>query len=63
MSFDRKQLVRQAFNILDATGDGVVGIDDVIKNYDFSKHPNVIGGVMSTEEAAEEMLQAFEQGE
>mmetsp|Transcript_25298 Transcript_25298/g.42685 ORF Transcript_25298/g.42685 Transcript_25298/m.42685 type:complete len:361 (+) Transcript_25298:45-1127(+) len=62
MSFDRKQLVRQAFNILDATGDGVVGIDDVIKNYDFSKHPNVIGGVMSTEEAAEEMLQAFEQG-
>jgi Ca2+-binding EF-hand superfamily protein len=62
MSFDRKQLVRQAFNILDATGDGQVSIDDILKNYDFSKHPNVIGGVMTTDAAAEEMLQVFEQG-
>jgi len=62
MSFERKQLVRRAFNILDATGDGHVSIDDIMQNYDFSKHPNVIGGVLSVDEAAEEMLSVFEQG-
>lgn len=63
MSFDRKQLVRKAFNILDATGDGKVSIDDIMQNYDFSKHPSVIGGVINTDGAAEEMLSVFEQGE
>lgn len=62
MSFDRKQLVRKAFNILDATGDGKVNIEDIMQNYDFSKHPNVIGGVINTDAAAEEMLSVFEQG-
>jgi hypothetical protein len=62
MSFERKQLVRKAFNILDATGDGRVNIDDIMQNYDFSKHPNVIGGVITPEQAAEEMLSVFEQG-
>ena len=63
MSFERKQLVRKAFNVLDVTGDGHVSLEDIMKSYDFSKHPNVVGGVISADDAAEEMLSVFEQGE
>mmetsp|Transcript_14200 Transcript_14200/g.21247 ORF Transcript_14200/g.21247 Transcript_14200/m.21247 type:complete len:370 (+) Transcript_14200:68-1177(+) len=62
MSYERKQLVRQAFNLMDASGDGVISVEDILNNYDYSTHPNVIGGVMSADEAAEEMLAVFEQG-
>lgn len=62
MSFDRKQLVRKAFNIMDSTGDGRVSVDDIMKNYDFSRHPNVVGGKITSDQVAEEMLSVFEQG-
>lgn len=62
MSYDRKMLVRQAFNILDKTNDGFVKVDDIMAAYDFSQHPNVATGKSTPEEVAEEMLNAFEQG-
>lgn len=62
MSFERKQLVRQAFNVMDNSGDGFVSTEDILRAYNFSAHPNVIGGVMSEDEAAQEMLEVFEHG-
>ena len=63
MSYERKQIVRQAFNILDKTGDGYVTVEDILQSYDTSTHPNVAGGRMSPQEAAEELLHNFEQGQ
>jgi Ca2+-binding EF-hand superfamily protein len=62
MSFPRKMLVRQAFNLLDKSGDGEVRVNDIIQAYDFSQHPNVATGKSTPEEVAEEMLHTFEQG-
>jgi calcyphosin len=62
ISYERKQLIRQAFSQMDTTGDGVVKVDDILKSYDFSRHPNVISGSLSLDDAANEMLEVFEQG-
>ena len=62
MSYERKQLVRQAFNIMDTTGDGFVTTEDIMRCYDFSAHPSVIGGMITEDEAAREMLEVFEHG-
>lgn len=62
MSYERKQLVRQAFNLLDSTGDGVVTVDDILQNYDFSYHPNVVNGSITVQQATNEMLSCFESG-
>ena len=62
MSFDRKMLVRQAFNLLDKSGDGAILVNDIMQSYDFSCHPNVAAGKSTPEQVAEEMLHAFEQG-
>lgn len=62
MSFERKQLVRKAFNLIDKTGDGMVKVEDILQLYNFSAHPNVISGRLSLEQAAEELLEHFERG-
>ena len=62
MSFERKQLVRQAFNLLDKTRDGVVKVDDIMAAYDFSHHPDVASGTKSPQNIAEDMLTSFENG-
>lgn len=62
MSYERKQLVRQAFNLLDSTGDGVVTVEDILQNYDFSYHPNVVNGSITVQQATNEMLSVFESG-
>lgn len=54
--------MRQAFNLLDKTGDGTIKVEDILECYDFSCHPNVAAGKMTLDQAAEEMLQSFEQG-
>jgi calcyphosin len=60
MAKERKLLVREAFKRLDKTGDGVVTIDDIILAYDASKHPSVIGGKMTSEEALKDLLSTYE---
>jgi calcyphosin len=60
MSFERKQIVREAFNLLDKSGDGVVTVEDILQNYDFSFHPSVSNGSITSDEAATEMLSCFE---
>lgn len=62
MSYERKSLVRQAFNILDKDGSGIVTTEEILECYDTSAHPDVAGGKKTPEEAAMEMLATFEQG-
>lgn len=58
----RVMLVRQAFQLLDSTGDGVVTVEDVAHVFDTSKHPDVISGKRSRDEVLQDMLAAFEGG-
>jgi Ca2+-binding EF-hand superfamily protein len=51
MSERRLSLVRQAFGLLDADGDGQVTLNELQAAYDCSKHPEVISGKISAEDA------------
>jgi len=59
MSYDRKVLVRQAFNCLDKTGRGLITIDNILTLYDFSSHPDVNSGLKTKSDIAEEILGHF----
>ena len=59
----RKLLVRKAYNILDADGSGEVTVHDIRGKYDCSQHPKVQAGEMTEDEALEEILDTYEQGE
>ena len=61
MSMQRKQLVRQAFDLLDTSRNGFVPMQKVIESYDpSSSHPSVISGTQTNEECIKEMLSIFE---
>jgi len=62
MSYERKLLVRQAFNLLDKDGSNVITVQEILDCYDTSTHPDVHGGKKTPEDAAMEMLANFEQG-
>jgi Ca2+-binding EF-hand superfamily protein len=62
MSFSRKQIVRRAFNLLDADKSGFITVSDILQFYDTTSHPGVLSGKMTPEEAAGEMLSTFEKG-
>ena len=62
MNYERKMLVRKAFNLLDKDASGVVTVDDILKNYDSSSHPDVARGTKTPNDAAEELLAVFEEG-
>lgn len=49
MNKARKTLVRQAFGLLDRSGDGVATIEDLLMTYDPSAHPEVINGKLTPE--------------
>lgn len=51
MSERRLSLVRLAFGLLDTDGDGQVTLDELQAAYDCSKHPEVISGKISAEDA------------
>jgi Ca2+-binding EF-hand superfamily protein len=58
----RIKLVKQAFALLDNTGDGVCTIEDFQSAYDTSEHPQVKAGNMSADEALLEFMEVFESG-
>jgi hypothetical protein len=62
MSYERKQLVRQAFDRLDKEGAGVITVDDILAVYDPSTHPDVAAGRLRLDEVAEEILGHFRNG-
>lgn len=61
----RKQLVKKIFDVLDKIGGerGYLTIDSIKDIYSVSKHPAVVAGKMTKEEALQEFLNAFESAE
>eukprot|EP00941_MAST-03F_sp_MAST-3F-sp1_P004880 g4880.t1 len=60
MSIRRLNLVGQAFNVLDASGDGQITIEDIEDKYDASKHPDVLSGKKSEREALIDFMNQWE---
>ncbi|GMI17926.1 hypothetical protein TrLO_g10565 [Triparma laevis f. longispina] len=60
MPSQRLKLCRQAFQVLDKTGTGTIDVEDVKMAYDPSKHPDVISGMISPDEALAQFLDAFD---
>ena len=59
LSFAREQLVLKAFKVLDASGDGVVNINDIKARYNAERHPDVISGKCTETEVLEAFLDTF----
>lgn len=59
MSKRRILLVKQAFSLLDATGDGNATMDEFRRVYDASHHPKVKSGDMTVDEALQEFMEAL----
>lgn len=49
-------MIRGAYDKLDVNKDGQVTLDDVAKLYDVSKHPDVVNGSKSPEDAYKEFM-------
>ena len=62
MSYERKQLVRQAFDRLDPNGSGVITTDEILATYDTSTHPDIASGLKNPSDVAEEILGQFRNG-
>ena len=56
----RRGLVMKAFNILDTNGNGVIEPSDLKNTYNVRRHPDVLSGKYSEEEALAEYLDNFE---
>eukprot|EP00636_Phaeomonas_parva_P015118 CAMPEP_0118869868 /NCGR_PEP_ID=MMETSP1163-20130328/13008_1 /TAXON_ID=124430 /ORGANISM="Phaeomonas parva, Strain CCMP2877" /LENGTH=358 /DNA_ID=CAMNT_0006804803 /DNA_START=148 /DNA_END=1224 /DNA_ORIENTATION=- len=63
MKKKRVLLVAQAFNVMDRTGDGVVTIEDLQGAYDASRHPKVLDGSMTEDEALVEVLNVYDKND
>jgi Ca2+-binding EF-hand superfamily protein len=59
LSHAREQLVLKAFKVLDASGDGVVDINDIKARYNAQRHPDVISGKCTETEVLEAFLDTF----
>jgi len=55
----RTGIIRQAFQKMDKTGNGVVDMEDVVGTYDASRHPLVISGQKTSEQIMVEFLEGF----
>eukprot|EP00981_Chlorochromonas_danica_P005725 scaffold1182_cov229-Ochromonas_danica.AAC.1 len=58
----RRQLVQQAFDVLDKDGSGCIELSDIAMAYDASKHPDVISGKRTAEQVLLEFLEGFDVG-
>lgn len=61
MSKRRIKLIKQAFSLLDTSGDGSATIDEVEQLYDASHHPEVLAGRMKPRDALLEFMRVFEE--
>ena len=55
----RKRLINEAFDKLDANGNGVLEIEEVKNNFVAERHPDVIAGLKSPEQARFGFLEMF----
>jgi Ca2+-binding EF-hand superfamily protein len=58
----REQLVLQAFAVVDADGNGVLELSDIVSKYNADKHPDVIAGKRTKSEIFAEFLDVFDVG-
>lgn len=57
----RQNLVKRAFNKLDATRDGVITMKEFSKHYSGAMHPDVRSGKKTEQEVLDEFMDTFEQ--
>jgi len=62
MSASRLKLVDMAFTKMDASGDGVITIQDLKVNYDVSHHEKYKSGEWSADKILQEFLNNFQAG-
>lgn len=55
----RKQIVLQAFQVLDADKSGLIELNDITARYSAAKHPDVISGKRTSAEVLTEFLDTF----
>lgn len=60
LSQSRKNLIMQAFKILDKDNSGVIDINDIKGVYNGKMHPKVISGEISEEQVLNKWLETFE---
>ncbi|XP_067135337.1 calcyphosin-like protein [Centruroides vittatus] len=60
MSQTRLNVIGQAFQKMDKTGDGIITIQDLKNTYDVTRHPKFINTEMSEDEIFEMFLQTFD---
>ena len=56
----RAKLVRQAFTLVDKTGDEQITVEDLVGSYDASGHPEVISGGMTEKEVLSNFLNLWD---
>ncbi|EQC28530.1 hypothetical protein SDRG_13856 [Saprolegnia diclina VS20] len=59
----RKQMVLLAFTVIDANGNGIVELDDIVAKYNADQHPDVISGRKTKNEIFRDFLDTFDGGE
>ena len=58
----RKDLVMQAFDVMDKDGSGEIEPNDVVGVFNADKHPDVLAGKKTAREVLEEFLETFDVG-
>lgn len=56
----RQTLINMAFDVLDATGDGWIQVDDLAAHFDAKGHPDVVAGRLQEEHALANFLSQFD---
>lgn len=56
----RQSLINMAFDVLDATGDGQIQVDDIASCFDAKGHPDVRAGTLPEEQALGNFLSQFD---
>jgi len=60
MSKARKNIIQQAFNKLDRTGDGLITVEDLKGVYNVKKHPKYMNGEWTEEQCFRKFLDSFD---
>ena len=60
MNETRKRIVRQAYDKLDVTRDGLVKLEDIAKTYNVDSHPEILSGRKNPEQVFIEFMSLWD---